>query len=352
MFKDNCFTQKIALLNTELEEETTPQDSSDPVSALAVNWAKKYYKNVITKTHHEKAKCELLSDSITLNVLENSASTVDKLLDILKVASEMAWEKVESLFGLEILHHDISDSLIQPLQIINDSRHLYHEVIITYADLETPSRLSVLLGKEIMEIRIKYTKAHPLVLGLMNLQCHYVGQMLWRCLSPQEKVQFVPFLKILEDYLYIPFPEIHEITAENRPNSPTFNAVQHLLPFTSKIGRAVYKRVSKKYQGYPSNSGSFNKLMVKFSSIRYVEIFQCYLCWCVLEGSISPIKQDLLPLCVMLYPCLNVSWKLVQDMLLFMFWELNDRLSQEDMMIFLPYMGRLMEILSDEVFSS
>ncbi len=349
MFKENLFTETTALFNTYQEEETTSQSSGETVSYLAVNWAKNYYKNVITETHQEEPKSEFSSES--MHLVENRASTVNKLLDLLKVASEIAWGKVESLLGLEILRHGISADLIQPVQIKNDSRHLYHELIITYADRETPSRLSVLLGKQLIEIRRKYTKEDPLILGFIAMQCHYVGQMLWRCLSPQEKVEFVPFLKFLDDYLYIPFREIHEIAAEHNPNSPALHAVQHLLPSTTKIARSVYKRMSKKYQGYRSNSGSLNKLMVKLSSIRDVEIFQCYLCWCVLEGSIRPIQQELFPLCVMLYPRLNISWKLVQDMLLFMFWELHDRLSPEDMMMFLPYIRTITEMFSDEVFS-
>ena len=91
--------------------------------------------------------------------------------------------------------------------------------------------------------------------------------------------------------------------------------------------------------------------MVKLSSIPDVEIFQCYLCWCVLQGSLAPIQQELFPLCVMLYPRLNVSWKLVQDMLLFMFWEIYDRVSPEDLMMFLPYLRTVMEMFSDEVFA-
>jgi len=351
MFKDDLLTEIIDLFYN-FTEENTHETPHQIVSSPAVDWAKHYYNNIISSTHKQEHKNETLSDDLTtLNFHDNRASTVDKLLESLKVASEIAWGKVESIFGLGIISHGISEDFIKPAQMRNDSRHLYREVIITYADREKPSRLSVLLGKNFIEIRRKYTHADPLVLGFMVMQCHYVGQMLSRCLSPQEKLEFVPYLKSVEDYLYIPFREIHEIAAEHHPNSPELNAVQHLLPSTTKIAEAVYQRVSKKYQGYRANSGSLNKLMVKLSSIRDVEIFQCYLCWCVLEGSIRPIQQELFPLCVMLYPRLHVSWKLVQDMLLFMLWEIYDRVSPEDMMMFLPYLRTILEMFSDEVFS-
>jgi hypothetical protein len=351
MFQDDLLTEIIDLFYN-FTENNTHKTPHKIISSPAVDWAKHYYHNIVYSTHKEEHKNEtLFADFTTINFLDNRASTVDKLLESLKVASEIAWGKVESIFGLEIISHGINEDLIQPAQMRNDSRHLYRDVIITYADQEKPSRLSVLLGKNFREIRRKYTDADPLVLGFMVMQCHYVGQMLSRCLSPQEKLDFLPYLKSLEDYLYIPFREIHKLAAEHHPNSPELNAVQHLLPSTTQIAEAVYQRASKKYQGYRSNSGSLNKLMVKLSSIRDVEIFQCYLCWCVLEGSMAPIQEELFPLCVMLYPRLNVSWKLVQDMLLFMFWEIYDRVSPEEVMIFLPYLRTLMEMFSDEVFS-
>lgn len=352
MFNDDLLSEIIEIFYNFQEEKNTSQFVPNENYFLAVNWAKKYYKNIRNAPYQREQNNETISDNLTtLNLNKNRASTVDKLLESLKVASEIAWGKVESILGLEIISHGINEDLIQPEQMRTDSRHLYREVIITYADREKPSRLSVLLGKKFIEIRRKYTQADPLVLGFMVMQCHYLGQMLSRCLSPQGKLDFVPYLKSVEDYLYIPFREIHELAAEHHPNSPELNAVQHLLPYTTKIAEAVYQRVSKKHQGYRANSGSLNKLMVKLSSIRDVEIFQCYLCWCVLEGSLAPIQEELFPLCVMLYPRLNVSWKLVQDMLLFMFWEIYDRVSPEDMMMFLPYLRTLMEMFSDEVFS-
>jgi hypothetical protein len=42
-------------------------------------------------------------------------------------------------------------------------------------------------------------------------------------------------------------------------------------------------------------------------------MFQVYLWVCVLEDTISSGQQELFPLCVMLYPRLNVRWELVQQ---------------------------------------
>jgi hypothetical protein len=79
-------------------------------------------------------------------------------------------------------------------------------------------------------------------------------------------------------------------------------------------------------------------------------MFQVYLCLCVLEDDIRSVQQELFPLCVMLYPSLRVSWKLVQQMLKTLGWEMHDCLSPENMGTFLPYLRTLTEMFSADVF--
>jgi hypothetical protein len=184
------------------------------------------------------------------------------------------------------------------------------------------------------------------------MEFHYLGTFLLESLSQAEQLQFVPYLKIIDDYLHIPFGEIQATAGNHDRNSKTLIAVQHLLQNTTQIASVVYDRVSAQHQGYRSSNGYLTDTIVKLSSIRDVEIFQSYLCLCALEGGIRPVQQELFPLCVMLYPRLHVSWKLVQDMLLVLFWEIHDRLPAEDVMVFLPYLRTLTEMFSDDVFQN
>ena len=121
---------------------------------------------------------------------------------------------------------------------------------------------------------------------------------------------------------------------------------------SSEVARTVCDRVQRQHPSYQSYSGSLETLAVQQSSIRDVEMFQVYLSLCVLEDSIRSVQQELFPLCVMLYPHLKVSWKLVQNMLLVLFRQIRDRLPAERMMVFLPYLRTLTEMFSDEVFAS
>ncbi len=340
--RDTLESQGTSISNTKNQEVAD--------SSLAVSWAKKYYSTVAAsenKTPQQITKTPELTD-----VEENRAKTVDKLADTLKLATEIAWSNVEALLGTQIERHAIDRSLINPLEIAADTRNLYRKAIDAYGDREPIFRLSVLVGKDIIEVRRKYSQADPLVLGFVTVEFQYTRKILLGCLSELERDRFAPYLKIVDDYLHIPYGEIYLAAADLAPNSKALLAVQHLLQHTTQIAGAVYDKAISHHQGYRSSSGYLTDPAVKISGLRDVEIFQNYLCWCVLEGSIRPVQQELFPLCLMLYPKLHVSWELVQDMVLILFWEISDRLPAEDVMVFLPYLRTLTEMFSSDVFEN
>ena len=320
------------------------------VSSLAVSWAKKYYSTVATRENQAQRQIDQNPESTDYE--GNRAKTVDKLTDTLKLGSEIAWSRVEAILGKQIERHATDRSLINHEEIVADTRRLYRQAIDAYGDREPVFRLSVLVGKDIIQVRRKYSKKDPLVLGFVTLEFQYTSKILLGCLSESERSEFAPYLKVVDDYLHIPYGEINEAAANQPPNSKALLAVQHLWQHTTQIANAVYDRASAQHQGYRSSSGYLSDLEVKISGIRDVEIFQSYLCWCVLAESIGPVQQELFPICVMLYPKLHVSWELVQDMLLILFWEISDRLPAADVMVFLPYLRTLTELFLSNVFEN
>lgn len=327
-----------------------PEAKGGSVSSFAVSWAKKYYNTVAAREN--QAPRQIPPSPESTNFEGNRAKIVDKLTNTLKLACEIAWSRVEALLGEQIERHAIDPSLINSLEIVADSRTLYRKAIDAYAEREPVFRLSVLVGKDIIQVRRKYSKTDALVLGFVTVQFQYTSKILLGCLSESERSEFAPYLKIIDDYLHIPYGEINEAAANQPPNSRALLAVQHLLQHTTEIASAVYERASSQHQGYRSSSGYLSDREVKISGIRDVEIFQSYLCWCVLEGSIRPVQQELFPICVMLYPKLHVSWELVQDMLLILFWEICDRLPAEDLTVFVPYLRTVTEMFSSDVFDN
>lgn len=334
----------------ETDKLAQANSASIIVSALAVNWAKKYYSTVAAR---ENQRLRSNPQSSELPDFDGSrAKIVDKLSETLKVASEIAWSKVEAILGTQIECQGIDPSLINPLDIVADTRNLYRKAIDAYGDRESVYRLSVLVGRDIIEVRRKYSQVEPLVLGFVTLEFQYTNKILLGCLSESERAQFAPYLKIVDDYLHIPYGEINIAAANLAPNSKALLAVQHLLQHTTQIANTVYDRASSRHQGYRSSSGYLTDSEIKVSGIRDIEIFQSYLCWCVLESSIRPVQQELFPICVMLYPKLHVSWELVQDMLLILFWEISDRLPAEDVIVFSPYLQIVREMFSSDVFEN
>ncbi|MEG4998848.1 hypothetical protein [Microcoleus sp. B4-D4] len=335
---------------TGADTHKLPETKGVSVSSLAVSWAKKYYSTVAAREN--QAPRQIPQSPEFTNFEGNRAKIVDKLTDTIKLASEIAWSRVEAVLGEQIEGHAIDPSLINREEIVADTRALYRKVIEAYGDREPAYRLSVLVGKDIVKVRRKYSQRDSLLLGFVTLEFQYTSRILLGCLSESERSEFTPYLKVVDDYLHSPYGEINEAAANQPPNSKAILAVQHLLQHATQIASAVYDRASSQHQGYRSSSGYLSDRDVKISSMRDVEIFQSYLCWCVLEESIGPVQQELFPMCVMLYPKLHVSWELVQDMLLILFWEISDRLPAEDLIVFLPYLRTVTEMFSSDVFDN
>lgn len=323
--------------------------SKSNVHSLAALWARKYYV-AVTATDEQPA----LKNADNLKEVtskEGRQRTAEKLMQNLNLASAQAWSLTETLLSEEIRRHGINPELINPLEIAADTRMLFQKVLDAYAERSTPRRLSVIVGKEFGQVRQKYTSVDRRAIGFVSMQFHYTGQKLLEWLASTERVLWMPYLKVMDDHMYMPLQAAYEAAANHPFDSPALSAVQHLLPVSSKIAVSVCQQVSRLHPNYKTYSGPLTDVTVRTASVRDVEMFQVYLCLCVLEDDIRSVQQELFPLCVMLYPRLNVRWRLVQDMLKTMGWDMHDRLPANDMATFLPYLRTLTEMFSCEVFN-
>ncbi|HEY9860668.1 MAG TPA: hypothetical protein V6D16_14255 [Candidatus Obscuribacterales bacterium] len=343
-------------LPSQLQRIAAPSPSStgsvleSKVHSLAAIWARKYVISVTSKETTEHLKT---SDNLaTINSKEGRTQTASKLIKHLTLASAQAWSTTEMLLSEEMERHDIDPSLIDPWQIAADSHNLFKKSLDAYAERITPRRLSVVVGNDFGRVRRKYTAQDPRAIGFVSMQFHYTGKMLLEKLPSTERSLLEPYFKVMDDHMYMPLRDAYKAAAEHDLGSPVLAAVQALLPVSTKIAHAVCTQVGRSNPGYESYSGLLNSSPVRVSSIRDVEMFQVYLCLCILEDSIRSVQQELFPLCVMLYPRLNVSWKLVQDMLQTLGWEMHDRLAPDHLALFLPYLRTLSEMFSVEVFQN
>lgn len=326
------------------------KSSKSNVHSLAVLWARKYYISVSAQNESNQPLLNTADNLKEVNSQEGRERTADKLMQNLTLASAQAWSLTESLLAEEIRRHGVNPDLVNPLEIAADTRYLFQKVVDAYAKRLTPRSLSVIVGKDFGRIRQKYTSVDRRAIGFVSMQFHYTGQKLLEWLSHAEQLLWTPYLKVMDDHMYMPLQAAYEAAANHPFDSPALAAVQELLPVSTKIAISVCQQVCRLNPNYASYSGSLSDAKVKTASIRDVEMFQVYLCLCVLEDDIRSVQRELFPLCVMLYPRLRVSWGLVQEMLKAMGWDMHDRLAPENMAIFLPYLRILTEMFSSEVF--
>lgn len=327
---------------------STPESSNSNAQTLAALWAKKYYTAVTGSVETEQLKKAQTLKEVTSK--EGRSRTAKKLLQNLNLASAQAWTATETLLSEEMRRHGINRDSIAPLEIAKDTRHLFQKALSAYSLRATPRHLSVILGKDFGRVRQKYTAVEPRAIAFVGMQFHNTGQSLLQWLSTTEQGLWMPYLKVMDDHMYMPLRDAYAAAANHELDSPAVAAVQHLLPITSKVASKVCSEICRLHPNYRSYNGALTHINVRTSSIRDVEMFQVYLCLCVLEGNVRSVQQELFPLCVMLYPRLQVSWELVQDMLKVMGWAMKLYLKYEDMIIFSPYLGTFSEMFSSEVF--
>src|ERR671933_2927057 len=105
------------------ETHKLPEAKGVSVSSFAVSWAKKYYSTVAARENKALRQIPPIPESSYFEGFEgNRAKIVDKLTNTLKLASEIAWNRVEALLGEQIERHGLDASLINPLEIVADSR--------------------------------------------------------------------------------------------------------------------------------------------------------------------------------------------------------------------------------------
>jgi Phycobilisome protein len=317
------------------------------VQSFAKLWAEKYVQHLLEVEHSEGN-----SNGNGANG-DNRVAIAQELSEKVRFASLQAWAKTEALLLHEIKRHQISQRLINPWEIARDAHVIYEGALRAYAKQVSPQQFSVLTSANLGRLRQKYTTVDPRVIGFVSMQFHYCGQQLISEPLPEwQRMSLREYFKVIDDHLYMPLQRTYNAAGNHDPNSPPLKAVRRLLPVSSDIARKVVARVMKLYPNYHSYSGSLNHPDVQLSGLRDVEMFQTYLWVCMLEGNISAIRDELFPLCLILYPSLKVSWELVQQMIYLIGCEIQSRLRLQKADYYDPYYQAMTVMFSQEVLPS
>ncbi|MBD2576516.1 hypothetical protein [Oscillatoria sp. FACHB-1406] len=310
------------------------------LESLPQLWAKKYVQNLVDPEGIWQNQASMSREAIA-----------EQLNEFLRNASARAWTQTENILGNEIKRHSIDSQLINPWQISQDVRDVYEKALLAYRDRVLPRRFSVKVSHDLGVIRQRHTANDPRVIGFVSMQFHYTGQVLLEPLKTEEKSILSEYFKVIDDHLYMPLQRAYYAAAELNYDDPILQAVRSLLPLITNIAQKIYQDVTELYPGYQCYTGKLTDAPVRISSIRDAEMFQVYLCLCALEQNFSSVKQELFPLCAMLYPSLKVRWELVQQLINLLGIEIQRNLGPDLIKIFKPYLKSFAEMFSPEVFS-
>ncbi|NJL84478.1 MAG: hypothetical protein HC890_18935 [Chloroflexaceae bacterium] len=279
-----------------------PPRKQDSAESLSEVWAKKYVENLLQFDSQED-----------LTQLDRAA--VAKLLpENLRSISAQAWTKTELFLADEVRRHGIDYGLVDPWAIAQDVHQVYAKTLAIYADGEKPARLSVEIAQDMGEIRNKYTNQESRLISYISMQFHFTGQLLLKLPLPSAEAAYLAdFFKVVDDNLYMPLKRAYDAAAQHDYSSPLLQAVRSLLPHITPIAQVICRNVALANPKAASLNGPLQNEEIQISSVRDVEMFQIYLCVCVLEEGISILQQELFPICMMLYPALQVRWNWVRE---------------------------------------
>ncbi len=269
--------------------------------------------------------------------------SIEHLKSQLEEISQKAWKQCRQLLTSEISRVSQIWATQYPLTVLQDIQTLYRQILKYCQPCQLVTDCLSCSQQAVLHLRRKYVKIDPLLLLLAAMLSQRIGQILSQHLWGTIRSCFLNCVSQIQDGLFLPLREINLLMQDSSTSTESIIAVEQLLTIRTEIAQTIYQQVSHQYQDYQSYSGSLAEPQVKAASLQDIEIFQLYLCWCVLAGSLEPIRRELFPICATLYPRLNISYQLVQDMLLNLLEQIRDRLSVENIKTFFPYLKILME---------
>lgn len=354
--------------------KTAKVASTDAANRLVERWTNRYLPNLsILPASKETFP--------TLELVEFASpaarsQTAKKVRRLLQLNCEMAGLEANSLFSyipnivnlaetrmlarhvqrvydrtLEIYSRQKPPS--QYLKYIDTSSALFSKLALTSLMLPLLQQLADELEPELLALQnqhliVKDSRA----IGFLTTQFHFSTREIFRQLTLCEQVLLTPYLKFVEEQVCIPWQRICAAAANHLPGSPTFRLVEQMLGQSQSIAEAVYYQAVERYPTHTSRRGTLVQREIAASTIRDLNMLQGYLWLCVMEQNMQVIEQELLPLCVMVFPSINVKWKLVEQMLQLLVDEILSRLSSPQQKLLSPYTRSMTEIFATEIFAT
>lgn len=284
-------------------------DSSNPrLLSQVIEFATKEGKALTARRVLNRLEIQCDPDGILENRL------IDYLDDAIdRYEARQLTRALKSVYGVIL---DLYQQETLPPDFVDQANHERYPIYERVASCLAIPSLEVLeeaLAPSLNTFRaVHQSAANPRMMGFLTTLFHFTNQYLLDSLTPAEHILIRPYCKFAEEQISLPWHQIRRAAARHQVGSPTLELVEKLIPYSHEITLEVSQQLQESYPSYFSRSGPLTCQEVQSSLTRDLEILQAYLYLCLLEGSVSPVTDRLLPLCLMVFPDIDVSWDLVE----------------------------------------
>lgn len=359
---------------------TTKLAQNASVESLVKLWAARYIPDLSTLSLQTR-QCTT-SDLIEAASQKGRSQTVSKLRRIVEIHCKCAGIQTSVLFSYipNVVNLTESQGIARVAgQVYEEVLEVYQQQSLTltqaanlleFKTIDCSTDAFGILGKlgltsavvdhlaiSLEPALLKFQQYHLAVadrraIGFMSTQFHLSSHLLLSRLTLAEQLLLSPYFKFIEEQVCIPWQRMCAAATEHSPDSPALALAQQLLPASTEIATTVYNKALQLFPTYRSQRGRLSDPKVKASSLRDIEMFQAYLLLCVLEQSMAVVEQELHPLCVMVYPAVEVKWNLVEKMLELLINEIFARVKPEYKSVLQPYSSQMQQLFSNAQMNS
>jgi hypothetical protein len=315
---------------------------------LAQHWANRYRTDLQQLSSH--TDLVTLEKYVTAAYPATRSQTVERIGRSLHTYCQLGAVNTVSLFS-------ISSNVVN----LNEARRLatfveqvYREILELYTQQPSPLTLNAPLPVEpmadivetcLLQLQEQHQIAKdPRTIGFLTTQFHFSTQVVLRTCTPYERLWLRPYFQFVEEQVGIPWQRICAAAEDHDVESPGYRVVATLLPLTQTIGKQVFRQAVKQYPTHHSRRGKLDSPQIAVSSLRDLDMFQGYLLLCFLQGNMDAIAAELLPLCQLVFPSLEVDWELVESAMRLLVHEINAAITVEQQEFIQPFTESLITL--------
>ena len=310
-------------------------------------WARRYTPGISSLLVHYSSCDELLQASTP----EGRALTANKLREkMLDVNCQMGWIQTKNLYNYIPNVLDLTEAR----RITKFAFRIYKKLLEVYQqqspnleiDNNSLSQWVIPAVEELAyalePILIVFQEQHVVSkdwrsLGFMTSQLNFTNKLILKRLTPAEQALFAPYLKFVEEQVAMPWQRVCANAANYQLDSPQLKLVEQMMPASPDIAQSVYRKLNELLPNNRSRRGQLSDRGISHSCLRDLNMFQAYILLCFLEQSITPIEQELVPLCAMVVEGVEIKWELTQKWCEVLADEMESRLDPEQKELFKPY---------------